>query len=81
MIRRAGILVLRRGHISHVVKMHYLLLYTQALTRQSEGIVIITKGESTKILNFVTPEAGFGLFSVCCPIKNFSLIWRRHHYR
>ena len=27
MTPRAGVLLLGRGHISHIVKMHYLLLY------------------------------------------------------
>ena len=44
------------------MKMHYffknLFLYTQFKIRQSEGIVVMTKEESTKILNFMTHGAG-----------------------
>ena len=63
----AGVLVLRRGHISHVVKMHYsfknLLLYSQAVIRQSKYmymyIVIMTKEGSTELVNLMTPGHGF----------------------
>ena len=62
MITRAGILVLESGQISHIVKMHQffknLLLFTQAQIRQTESIVMMTKKESTKIVNFMTPGAG-----------------------
>ena len=48
--------------ISHLVKIHYfyknLLLYTQAKTRHIENIVMMTKGESTKVVNFMIPGAG-----------------------
>ena len=58
----AGVLVLGRGHISHIVKMHYflknLLLNCQALIRQTKYVVMITKEGSTKIVNFMTPGAG-----------------------
>ena len=59
---RAGIIVLGRGHVSDIVKIHYcyknLLLYSQAQIRQTEGIVMMSKEGSTKIVNFMTPEAG-----------------------
>ena len=64
MTPRAGVLVLWRGHIpvSHKVKMRYffknLLLYSQALIRQTKYKVMMTKGGSTKIVNFMTPRAG-----------------------
>ena len=49
--------VLGRGHISHVVKMHYffknILLYSQALIRHTKYIVMMTKEGSTKIVNFI----------------------------
>ena len=43
----AGVLVLGRGHISHIVQMHYffqnLFLYSQLLIRQTKYIVMIAK--------------------------------------
>ena len=54
----AGVLVLGRGHISHIVKMHYFfknLLYSHAYIRQTKHIVMVTKKGSTKIVNFMTP--------------------------
>ena len=58
----AGVLVLGCGHISHIVNMHYfyknLLLYSQALIRQTKYVVMMTKEESTKIINFITYGAG-----------------------
>ena len=57
-----GVLVLGRGHISHIVKMHYffknLLLYHKAKVRQTKYIVMMTKDGSTKIVNFMTPRRG-----------------------
>ena len=59
----AGVLVLGRGHISHIVKMHYffksLLLYSQAYIRQTKYKVMMTKEGSDKIINFRTPGLGF----------------------
>ena len=61
----AWVLVPGRGHISHtrIVKMHCffnnLLLYSQALIRQTKYVVKLTKEGLTKIINFLTPEAGF----------------------
>ena len=53
--------MLECGHISHIVKMHNLfknlLLYSHAWIRQTKYIVMITKEESTKIVNFMTPGA------------------------
>ena len=58
----AGVFVPWCGHISHIVKMHYffkyLLLYSQAKIKQTKYIVLMTKEGFTKIINFVTPEAG-----------------------
>ena len=55
-----GVLVLRCGHISYIVKNHYffknLLLYSQVQIRQTEGIVMMSKEESTQIVNFMTPR-------------------------
>ena len=57
----AGVHVLECGQ-SHIFKMHYfvkyLILYTQAWIRQTGIIVMMTKEESTKIVYFMTPEAG-----------------------
>ena len=57
-----GVLVLRCGHVSYIVKIHYffknLLLYSKAQIRKTEGIVMMSEEESTKIVNFMTPRAG-----------------------
>ena len=61
-----GVLVLGCGHISYIVNMHYffksLLLYSQALIRQTIYIVLMTKEGCTKIVNFMTPGAGVLMF-------------------
>ena len=53
----AEVLVLGRGHISHIVKLHYffnnLLLYSQALIKQTKYIVMMTNEGCTKIVNFI----------------------------
>ena len=58
----AGVLVLGRGHISHIVKMRYffknLLLYSGAWFRQNKYIVIMNKEASTKTVNLMNPGAG-----------------------
>ena len=58
----AGVLVLGRGLISHIVKMYYffknLLLYSKVLIRQTKYVVMMTKEGSTKIVNFMTHRAG-----------------------
>ena len=58
----AGVLALGCGHLSHIVKMHYvlknLLLYSGAWFRKTKYIVMMTKERSTKIVNFMTPWAG-----------------------
>ena len=58
----AGVLVLGRGHICHKVKLHYffqnLLLYSQALIRQTKSTVMMTNEGSTKIVNVMTPGIG-----------------------
>ena len=57
-----GIGFLCLGHISYIVEIHYffknLLLYSQAQIRQTEGIVMMSKEGSNKIVNFMTPKAG-----------------------
>ena len=62
MTPEGGVLVLGRGYLSHIVKMHYffknLLLYSQAYIRQTKYIVLINKEGSTKIVTFMTPGAG-----------------------
>ena len=60
----AGILVLGRGHINHILKMHYFyknrFLYSQAQIRQTKYVVMMNKNkeESTEIVNFMIPESG-----------------------
>ena len=56
-----GFLVLRCGHVSYIVKIHHFfknLLYSQAQIRQTEGIVMMSKEGSTKIVKLITPRAG-----------------------
>ena len=61
----AGVLVLGRGHISHIVKMHYyfknLLLYSQAWIRQTKYNVysINDQGRVYKNYKFHDPR-GWG---------------------
>ena len=49
----AGVLVLWRGHISHIVKVHYffknLVFYSHAFIRQTKYIVMITKEGLSKL--------------------------------
>ena len=55
-----GFLVLRCGHVSYIVKIHHFfknLLYSQAQIRQTEGITMMSKEGSTKIVNLITPRA------------------------
>ena len=63
-----GVLLLGRGHISRIVKMHYLLknvlLYSQALNRQTKYVVMMTKEGSTQIINFMPPGAGVLMLGV-----------------
>ena len=70
-----GVLVQRCGHISYIVKMHFffknLLLYSQALIRQTKSIVMFTKEGSTKIGNFMTSRAG-GSCARAWPCKSYS---------
>ena len=57
----AGVLALGRGHISHIMTIHYFfknLLSSQAYIRKTKYIVIMTKVGSTKIVNFMTPGSG-----------------------
>ena len=61
MTPEVGVLVLSCGHISYTVKLNYFyenLLYTQAQIRHAEGIVMISKEGSSKIVNFITPRVG-----------------------
>ena len=70
----AGVLVLGRGHISLIVKMHYffknLLLYFQAQIRQTKNIVMMTKERSNKIVNFMTPRARSSCALISHIVKN-----------
>ena len=57
-----GVLVLRCGHMSYMVKIHHffknLSLYSEAQIWQTEGIIMMSKEGSTKFINFMTPRAG-----------------------
>ena len=57
-----GVLLLKCGQISYVVKIHdffkNILLYSQAQIRQTECIAMMSKEGSTKIVNFMAPRAG-----------------------
>ena len=62
MTRRAGVLVLGRGHKNHIVNMHFFSfrsppIYSQTKIRQTRYIVMLTKEGSTKIVNSMTPWA------------------------
>ena len=72
----AGDLLLGRDHISHIVKMYYffrnLQTYTQAQIKQTKYVVMMTREGSTKIINFMTPRAGFlvlGFGHISCIVK------------
>ena len=58
----AGVLVLRRDHIGHILKMHHLfknvLLYSKAYIRQTKYKEMLTEKNSTKLVNFMTTGAG-----------------------
>ena len=62
MILEAGVLVLGCGHISYIVKINYfyekLPLYPKVEIKKLEGILMINKEGSTKIVNFMIPRAG-----------------------
>ena len=70
----AGVLVLGRGHISDIVKMHYffknLLLQSQAQITQTMCILMMDNEESTKIVSFMTP--GQGGLARMWPLKSYS---------
>ena len=65
----AGFLLLGRGHTCHIVKMHYTfknsLLYSKAEIRQTMFIVMMTKEESSKIVNFMTAWAEVFMLQFC----------------
>ena len=61
MTPRAKILVLGRGHVSHMVKMQYFfrnLLYSLVWIRQTKYIVMMIKEGSIKMVNFMIPMVG-----------------------
>ena len=55
-----GVLVLRYGHISYIVKIPYFFkksyLYSQVQIRQTEGIVNMSEEGSTKFCKFHDPK-------------------------
>ena len=56
-----GVRVMRCGHISYIVKTHYFFFKTtffSTLRHKTEGIVMMSKEGSTKIVNFMTPGTG-----------------------
>ena len=57
MTPEAGVLMLERGHISHIVKLHCffnnLLLYSQAQIKQTKCILMMTKEGCNKIVHFI----------------------------
>ena len=60
----AGVLVLRSGQISHLVKGHYFfknLLYSYAQIIQTQYIVMMTKEGSNQIVTFMTYGPGTGV--------------------
>ena len=50
MTPRVGILVLRRGHMRHIGKMH---------SSKKLSVAMMPKEESTKTVNLITPGQGF----------------------
>ena len=86
MTPRAGILVLGRGKIIHTVKMLYFftnLLFTQAYIRQTESLVMMTKKESTKIVNFRGSCAGGVVVYIVnmlyiSPLLVYTRTWIKH---
>ena len=64
MTPEAGIFVLGRSHMSCNEKALFLFfhLYTQAEIRQTRSMVMMTKEESTRTMNFITPGVwGMGI--------------------
>ena len=55
----AGVLVLGRGHMSHIVKMHYFFKIFFSTPRHRSDKLSMTNEGSTKIVNFMTPRLGF----------------------
>ena len=57
----AGVLALRRGHISHIVKIHYFfkkIFFSTQWYGSDKLKVMMNKEGSTKIVNVITPGAG-----------------------
>ena len=64
--------MLRRGHISHAVKMHYF--FKRSGSDKPKVIVMMTKKGSTKIVNSMTlgagvPELGCGHICHTCIVN------------
>ena len=68
----AGVLVLGRGHISHIMKMHYFSksLFSAPRHRKDK---LMTKEKTTKIVNFMIP-----LDRGSCIIKVLSILRREN---
>ena len=58
----SGVMVLGRGSIDYIVKMHYffenLLLCSWVLNTLTKHIVMMSKSASSKIVNFMAPGSG-----------------------
>ena len=58
----AGVFLLGPGNISHILKTHYffenLIFFNQAQIKKTESILMMTKEESTKIVNLISLGAG-----------------------
>ena len=73
----AGVLVLGPGHIIHIVKMYHfsknnVCLFSRELIRQTKNIIMMTKEECTKIVNFICHYCEY-MLSSCLSIY-FTLI-------
>ena len=72
----AGVLVIVRGHISHIVKMHYpgipiKIFFSTPRHKSDKLYIMMTKKESTKIVTFMTPGAAIVQGVAICPIEIF----------
>ena len=58
----SGVLVLGRGSIDYIVKMHYffenLLLCSWVLDKLTKHIVMMSKSASSRFVNFMAPGSG-----------------------
>ena len=74
-----GVVVLRRGHISHIMNMHYffnnILIYSRTSIRQIKNTVMMTKEGSTKFVNNLFSASKISvLIGLSLFYLNFSLL-------